>query len=131
MANRERGEVEVKAGEKAYTLRPTFNAICALEELVGMTLDDLYAQIGAGRMSGLRSCVWCLLQPCHADEIKTLEDAGNWIERVGTYEIMAALAKVQELNNETQTTKGRASGNPRKARVGTGARSSSVRAAVA
>lgn len=126
MANTERGEVGIDVDGKAYTLRPTFNAVCALEQLAGGGFDEVLEKVARGWMSGLRSTVWCLLQANHSEEIKTIEDAGDWIERAGTVRIMAALAGVLEANEEPAlSTKGKGA-NPRKARAGTGGRSSSA-----
>lgn len=122
MANRERGEVGVKVDDRQYTLRPTFDAICELEELTGKTLDKLFDDINAGRLSGLRSCVWCLLQDQHANEIRTLKDASEWIERAGGPEVLLArLADMRDLNTEKATNgNGSRAARPRKARAGTG-----------
>lgn len=127
MANRERGEIGVTVGEKAYTLRPTFDSICELDQLTGKTIDDLYRDINAGKLSGLRACVWCLLQDEHSDEIRTLKDASQWIERAGGPAVMITLlAQSRDLNTEVQpAVRGRANGaRPRKAQAGTGGRSS-------
>lgn len=105
-------------GGSVYTLRPTFNALCALDELTGKSLDDMFGAIRTGRMSGLRSVVWCLLQPVHGDAIKTLEDAGNWIEEAGVDEVMAAVAKCVLTN--APDTPGDTGGNPPNAQGGTG-----------
>jgi hypothetical protein len=83
MANPARGEVGLMVGGKAYTLRPTFDALCELEDLVGKPLHTLMAGIQEGRLSGLRAVVWCFLQDEHAREIITLKDASQWIERAG------------------------------------------------
>lgn len=129
MANRERGEVGVTVGEKAYTLRPTFDSLCELDQLTGKTIDDLYRDIDAGKLSGLRACVWCLLQDEHSDEIKTLKDASEWIERAGGPEVMLALlVQSRDLNTDVrQAGRGKAKARPRKAQAGTGKRSSRAR----
>jgi hypothetical protein len=126
MANKERGEISIGVEGKAYTLRPTFNAVCELEQLAGGGFDEVLQKVAQGWMSGMRSTVWCLLQANHSDEITTLADAGNWIERAGTEHILAALSGVLEVNEEpAPSVKGRTV-NPRKARAGTGANSSSA-----
>lgn len=83
MANPERGEVGVTIGEKVYNLRPTFDALCELEALVDKPLHEVMRGVEQGRVSGLRSVIWCLLQDEHSAEIKTLKDASVWIEAVG------------------------------------------------
>jgi len=92
MANQERGELGVTVGIKRYTLRPDFNALCELEDLVGKTFTETALEMSNGRPnSGLRSVIWCLLQDQHADEIKTLKDAGDWIVDAGGAEKVMAL----------------------------------------
>jgi hypothetical protein len=128
MANRERGEVAVTVGEESYTLRPDFNAVCELEQLTGQSYEAVIKQCFEGRLSGLRACVWCLLQRYHAASIKTLSDAGDWIERAGGVEqVLSFVNQVLEANDEPSAG-GPATANPRRARVaGIGGRSSSRR----
>lgn len=122
MAISERGEVPIAVEGKVYTLRPSFNAVCALEDLTGKNIDTLFSLIEQRQMSGLRSAVWCLLQDAHKDEIRTLEDAGNWIQRAGgPLVIWAELKQLEDLNAPTAETTGeRGATNPRKARAGGG-----------
>jgi hypothetical protein len=123
MANRERGEVSVEVEGKAYTLRPTFDAICELETRSGKGIEDLLADIESGRLSGLRLAIWCLLQDQHSDEIRELKDASQWIERAGGVDVIFAhLAQMRDLNTAPASGK-RGTGNPRKAQAGTGRRS--------
>ena len=49
MANRERGEIGVEVEGKPYTLRPSFNAICELENITGKTIEDLFDLIEQGQ----------------------------------------------------------------------------------
>jgi hypothetical protein len=83
MANKEKGEVGVVVGGKPYTLRPTFDSLCELEDLVGKPLHELIDGIQQGRLSGVRAVTWCFLQDEHAAEIRTLKDASKWIEKAG------------------------------------------------
>lgn len=83
MANQERGELGVDVGGKRYTLRPSFDAMCELEELTGKSLVAWLEVFQTGGLRGLRAVVWCLLHDEHADEVLTLKDASRWIERVG------------------------------------------------
>ena len=131
MANRERGEIGVEVEGKQYTLRPTFDSVCELENLTGgQSIDLVFGSIQQGRLSGLRATVWCLLQEHHADEIKTLKDASKWVERAGGVDVvMTHLAQLQDLN--TEATEGAATPNPPRARAGTGRRSSKAHAASA
>src|SRR4026208_1598914 len=126
MANREKGEIDVTVEDRVYTLRPTFDAICELETVTGgKTVDARFEDSGAGRLSGLRACVWCLLQDQHGEEIRTLKDASEWITKAGgPVVVMAHLADVRDLNTEPAEVAEVARTRPRKAQAGTGKRSS-------
>lgn len=115
-------------GEESYTLRPDFNAVCELEQLTGQSYEAVIKQCFEGRLSGLRACLWCLLQRHHSAQIKSLADAGDWIETAGGVErVLGFVNQVLEANEEPSAG-GPKSANPPKARaVGTGARSSSRR----
>lgn len=129
MANREKGEIEVKVGDKAYTLRPTFDSICELEDLTGKSIDTLFRSIEKGSFSGLRAMVWCMLQDEHGDEIRTLKDASKWITAAGGPDVLIVhLAKLRDLNEDEQPEGDAAAARPHLARAGTGTRSSSRRA---
>ena len=41
MANRARGEVTLHLGGETYVLRPTFGAVCAIEDTVGSSLYEI------------------------------------------------------------------------------------------
>ena len=41
MANKARGEVALKLGEETYVLKPTFGAVCEIEDAIGTNLFDL------------------------------------------------------------------------------------------
>lgn len=126
MANRERGEIGVEVEGKPYTLRPSFDAICEFESLTGKTIEVLFEDIESGRLSGLRAVVWCLLQAEHADEIRVLKDASEWVERAGGIDVVTVhLAQLRELN--TEPSKNGKAANPRKAQAGIGRRSSKAR----
>jgi hypothetical protein len=95
MANQERGEVSVEANGRLYTLRPSLNAFCAVEDLTGHSFEEISAQAERGRPKELRALLWAFLQDCHGDEIQTLEDAGRWVMNAGG--IAGLTAKFQQL----------------------------------
>lgn len=130
MANPERGEVGVMVGGKPYTLRPTFDALCELEELVGKSVDDVLQSIQQGRLSGLRAVVWCFLQDQHSQEIKTLKDASQWIERAGGVDnVLDLVHRALGLNTPELSAAKADTDDPLKAQAGTGEHSSPVLAA--
>lgn len=121
MANRHKGELGVTVDGRLYTLRPDFNALCELEDLLGKTFTETALEMSNGRPnSGLRSVVWCLLQDKHGRDIKTLRDAGNWIVKAGGADVV--MKWIDELfdlmadgaDEETDAT------NPQPAQDGTG-----------
>lgn len=118
MANVERGEGSVTWGGKTYTLRPTFDALCELEERLNKPIDQIMREMQEGRLSSVRSVMWCLLQDEHAAEFKALKDASRLIEGIGGVDkAMTVLYGVMGLNLETEASTG---GNPPDAQVGTG-----------
>jgi hypothetical protein len=121
MANRERGEISLDVQGTAYTLRPTFNACCELETL---TDTPVYEHINAalrGRLSAMRALMWCYLQECHGDEIKTLRDASAWIERAGGLAVVNAALERLQMVNAPEGEEGHANEtNPPSAPNGTG-----------
>ena len=128
MANPEKGELSYTVEGVSYTLRPSFNACCQIEDLLGdRSFDEVLKQVQQGRLSGLRCVVWCVLWERHRDEIKTLEDAGTWIERVGGIDVALDLIyKLFRLNLDAAIEASGAAPNPPDAQDGTSAVSSSV-----
>lgn len=128
MANQERGELGVQVEGKRYTLRPDFNALCELEDLLGKTFTEAALEISNGRPnSGLRSVVWCLLQDRHADEIKTLKDAGAWIVKAGGADkVMVMVDELFTLVADEEEPKKADTVNPPAAQDGIGQRSSTT-----
>ncbi len=128
MANRERGEVGVDVDGRPYRLRLVFEAYCQIEDLVGQGFDDIISTMVQGRMSGLRSIIWCALWDSHRDEIKTLRDASDWIDRVGgPRKATALLNELLAINTEGAQTET----DPPHAQAGTGEPSTSELAALA
>lgn len=118
MANPERGEGSVKWGDKVYTLRPTFDALCELEERLNKPIDQIMLEMQQGRLSSVRSVLWCLLQDEHASEFPTLKHSSRLIEGIGGADrAMEVLYRVMGLNLESEAP---TDGNPQGAQVGTG-----------
>lgn len=140
MANRQRGEVGVDVDGRPYRLRLVFEAYCQIEDLVGQGFDEI-VQSGMvqGRMSGLRNMIWCVLWDAHGpvaseprtttNEIKTLRDASDWIDRVGgARKATLLLNELLAVNTEGAET---AETDPPHAQAGTGEPSTSELAALA
>lgn len=98
MAIRERGEARAEVEGVQYTLRPTYYALAQLEDLLDATLEEIFQKLQKGRRSGLIAVIWCLLQDCHGQEIKTLKDAGAWIEKCGEDKAFEYCIKAMDAN---------------------------------
>jgi hypothetical protein len=99
MANQARGEASIVVEGTTYTLRPTVNAICDLEDLLGQPFAAIGDRASTGELRAMRALIWAYLQDRHGDEIKTVKDAGKWIERAGgLQQIEATLQQVTALN---------------------------------
>jgi len=87
MANPLRGETELKAGEKSYTLAFTINSVCELEDKLDRPLTDIVADMG--RISVVRAVLWAGL--LHHQKM-TIEEAGDVMHEAG------AAAAAQAIN---------------------------------
>jgi hypothetical protein len=94
MANPSRGSVAFQVGERAYTMSFSVNALCELEDHLGMPV----AQIASGmekaenvRMSTVRALIWAGLRDHHPDT--QLKDAGALATEAGIPACMEAIGK--------------------------------------
>jgi hypothetical protein len=78
MANPHRGEVELKAGEKTFTLAFTINSVCELETALDKPLMDIVSDMG--RLTTIRAVLWAGLRHHHK---MTLEAAGDVMQEAG------------------------------------------------
>jgi hypothetical protein len=89
MPNPHRGEVQIKAGDKTYTLLFGTTAQCAIEKELGMSLGDI-AKLET--VSGLRDLLWaCLLK--HHKDIGIPADLDDLIDEVGIHATRDAVVK--------------------------------------
>jgi len=127
-ANRERGELDLMADGKAFTLRLGVNAICQLETLVDRPFDQILTGVRQGSMREARLLLWAALQPYHSDTIRTVDDAGDLMDRAGGTAVLIAkmtvlIGRLVEINQPPEEfTAGQA--DPPQAQVGTGEASS-------
>jgi len=140
MANRERGEFTLRAGEHAYVLRLTTNAACELEDFAnGRNLGNVYAGMNRNSLKDIRLFLWVALRDKHpeiaTDDPACLKTIGTIIDAAGGIEgisdqleaFMALNADTGETEDEKKQQEGaakKAGTRPRKARAGTGGRSS-------
>ena len=92
MANPNRGEVELKAGEETYTLVFDINAVCELEQMLDKGVNEIVVQMG--RVSVLRAMLWAGLRHNHK---VTIEQAGEIMQMAGAAETAAMIQKATEL----------------------------------
>lgn len=115
MANPHRGSVALQAGDRAYTLSFSVNAICELEAELDKPVSEIIASIQDPkqlRLSSVRALVWAALRDHHEDV--TVKDAGIITTDAG---IQVAVEKVGEaFKLAFPEAKGKA--NPPKAAAG-------------
>lgn len=88
MSNPHRGEVEIEAGDKTYTLVLDINAICELEELLGKSVAEIGRDMG--RIVYMRAVLWAGLKAKHP---VTLEEAGKILQEAS---VPLAAVKIKE-----------------------------------
>lgn len=84
MANKLRGEIEIEAGGKTYTLRMSINAIAEIEQRLNLGINEIAAALSDMprlRIGTLRAIVWGCLREHHKD--LAIEDAGEIIGEMG------------------------------------------------
>lgn len=123
MANKERGELRLAAGDQEYTLKLTTNSLCEMEDLAGKVTDVVIAGAAKGSLRDVRWLLWAAMQEHHAATVKTAKDAGRVID------LMGGLAKVALKMNELMAlnrddgaeASAGGEGNPPSAEASTGA----------
>lgn len=150
MANKNKGEVSLKAGDKTYNLALTLNAMCELEEMfskdgVEMTFEQIATKAETNQRY-LRAFLWAVLQRDHPEIVlkreaadRASKDVSDVIEEAGGLVVMAEVLKeLERANNPDKRDiaalgqEGRAAaGNPRKAGRGTSVTSTSTPGALA
>jgi Phage tail tube protein, GTA-gp10 len=99
MANRERGEASLVVDGRTYTLRPSVNVLCDLEDAFNQSLTEIIARASTGDLRAIRGLLFAYLQEAHGDEFQTPKDVGTWITKAGGLSaVEGALQEVQQLN---------------------------------
>lgn len=78
MANPHRGSVALQAGDRAYTLSFSINALCELEDALDKPVSEIVATIqdpAKVRLSGVRMLLWAGLRDHHPEV--TVAEAGE------------------------------------------------------
>lgn len=81
MANAMRGETDIMLAGREYTLRPTFNALCELENKTGSGLFELAKRFDEGRFTlhDIASVIWSGIRAGGCAEPPAFETVGEWI----------------------------------------------------
>lgn len=93
MANAARGEVALRLGAETFVLRPTFGAVCEIEDAVGTTLFDIGRKLELAEITArdLVSFTHICLTACgHRAARDELAEA---IVATGTHHTMATLVE--------------------------------------
>lgn len=112
MANPHRGSVALQAGDQAYTLSFSVNAICELEAELDKPVAEIIAAIQDPRqlrLSTVRALVWAGLRDHHPD--LTVQDAGTMITDAGIQNVVEKVGEAFRL----AFPEAKAKANPRKA----------------
>lgn len=72
MVNRARGDVTLRLGDKIYVLRPTFGAVCEIEDAIGLNLYEI-----GRRLEGAEITARDLVAFAHA----CVTNAGHAVDR--------------------------------------------------
>jgi hypothetical protein len=91
MANGERGEVALVAGERTLTLRMSINAVAEIETYLDKGINDLVEMVrnpADFRISTWRVLLWGALREHHPC---TIEQAGEIMGEAGVNAVVAAL----------------------------------------
>lgn len=116
MANPHRGSVALQAGDRAYTLSFSVNALCELEDLLGQPVAQIAGSLndpGNVRMSTVRALIWSALRDHHAEV--GLEGAGEIATEAGITSCMEAIGKAFKL--AFPESEGKESSRPPKAKA--------------
>lgn len=93
MTNPARGEVTLKLGEASYVLRPTFGAICEIEDAIGASLFDIGRKLERAEIPArdlLKFAQACLTHSGHKVEEAALGEA---IMAQGAFEVIGPLIR--------------------------------------
>jgi Protein of unknown function (DUF3356). len=115
MANAARGSVALQAGDTAYTVSFSVNALCELEEVFGRPapkLGEIFDDSENIRISDVRKLILCGLHDHHPDV--TEKDAGAIAGAAGLQACMDAITRAFQLAFPEATGNSK---NPQKAKA--------------
>jgi hypothetical protein len=113
MANPERGQVALEAGDKTYTLKFSTNAIRQAEAVSGKTFGKLCDEMELVGLDAMCVLLWAGLKQSH--EGFTLDDAGDLVDELEPLEMIGKINEAIELAYPKTAKVGQAKASPRKA----------------
>jgi hypothetical protein len=107
MANKERGEFTLVAGDRTFKLRLTTNAVVEIEDISGgRTWDQVQLGIMRGSAKDMRLLFWGALREYHpdiaTDDVKSLRAVGRLIDAAGGFEGLVEQMKAFLALNQRQ-----------------------------
>lgn len=118
MANPNRGQVALKAGDRDYMLSYSVNSLCELEDELELPIASIVTTMQTPdklRMTFVRALVWAGLQDHHDDV--SIKDAGLIIGDAGFQPSMEAVREAFKLAFPDAQKGAKAKANPPKARA--------------
>ena len=90
MANKSRGEVELKIAGQEFTIRPTFGALCELEDRTGLSVLQIVASMEGGkvRLKTLAQILWAGMYGYDEKTTMTINDVGELIMKEGLVRVV-------------------------------------------
>lgn len=115
MANPHRGSVALQAGDRAYAISFSINALCELEDALDKPVSEIVALIqdpARMRLSSVRVLLWAGLRDHHKNDVETVEQAGEIATDAG---LKVAVEKIGEAFKLAfpAAKEGKAKANPR------------------
>lgn len=91
MANKQRGEVTLELVGDKYTLRPTFEALCELEDMLNIGILDIVAILHSGdvRLKFISAVTWAGIRGYSKDEAPSYEEVGEMVLKTGLTDVMS------------------------------------------
>jgi len=90
MANKQRGEVTLELAGKKYTLRPSFEAICELEDLLDKGIMEIVSILHSGnvRLKFIAAVIWAGMWGYDKDKTPTFIEVGELVMETGITEVI-------------------------------------------
>ena len=102
MANEERGEVELVAGERSYTLALSMNAIAEMQAKTGKTYGETIRAIRSLDIVALRDVLWMTLKKHHKKDFPNPDKVGDLVDSLdgGMNTAIVTLNRLLEVNQD-------------------------------